>query len=173
MILTTKSHFGHIKIDLSHIKRHFGDIKGHLNYIKSHLRKIKSHLNHIKSDIYIYRQESFLLYKKSFWRYKKSFWPHKKSSWTHKKSLLQNNKYYMYILDHGESFVSHIYGIRRSLSDVSSITEVKRRRARLIIGWVTAWDCQVLILSWGSENHVNQMARLPDLELDVKEPQWT
>ena len=27
--------------------------------------------------------------------------------------------------------------------------------------------------SWGSENHVNQMARLTDLELDVKEPQWT
>ena len=27
-------------------------------------------------------------------------------------------------------------------------------------------------LSWGSENHVNQMARLTDFELDVKEPQW-
>ena len=26
---------------------------------------------------------------------------------------------------------------------------------------------------WGSENHVNQMARLTDFELDVKEPQWT
>ena len=25
--------------------------------------------------------------------------------------------------------------------------------------------------SWGSENHVNQMARLTDFELDVKEPQ--
>ena len=37
-----------------------------------------------------------------------------------------------------------IYGIRRSLNGSCSITEVKQRRARLIIGWVTAWDCQVL-----------------------------
>ena len=35
------------------------------------------------------------------------------------------------------------------------------------------------VVSWGSENHVNQMARLTkengltDQELDVKEPQWT
>ena len=29
------------------------------------------------------------------------------------------------------------------------------------------------VVSWGSENHVNQMARLTDFELDVKEPQWT
>ena len=66
------------------------------------------------------------------------------------------------------------YGIRRSLIDICSITEVKRRRARFISGWVTAWDCQVpYTLSWGSENHVNQMARLTDFELDVKEPQWT
>ena len=28
-------------------------------------------------------------------------------------------------------------------------------------------------VSWGSENHVNQMARLTELELDVKELQWT
>ena len=64
-----------------------------------------------------------------------------------------------------------IYGIRRSLIDICSITEVKRRRARFISGWVTAWDCQVpYTLSWGSENHVNQMARLTDFELDVKEP---
>ena len=68
----------------------------------------------------------------------------------------------------------HLYGIRRSLNGWCSITEVKQRRARFIIEWVTAWDCQVLYtLSWGSENHVNQMARLTDLELDVKEPQWT
>ena len=67
-----------------------------------------------------------------------------------------------------------LYGIRRSLIDICSITEVKRRRARFISGWVTAWDCQVpYTLSWGSENHVNQMARLTDLDLDVKEPQWT
>ena len=26
------------------------------------------------------------------------------------------------------------------------------------------------VMSWGSENHVNQMARLTELELDVKEP---
>ena len=26
------------------------------------------------------------------------------------------------------------------------------------------------VLSWVSENHVNQMARLTDFELDVKEP---
>ena len=37
-----------------------------------------------------------------------------------------------------------VYGIRRKLIDVGSITEVKQRRARLIIGWVTSWDCQVL-----------------------------
>ena len=36
------------------------------------------------------------------------------------------------------------YGIRRSLIGVGSITEVKERCARFIIGWVTAWDCQVL-----------------------------
>ena len=36
------------------------------------------------------------------------------------------------------------YGIRRSLNGFCSITEVKQRRARFIIGWVTAWDCQVL-----------------------------
>ena len=36
-----------------------------------------------------------------------------------------------------------IYGIRRCLIGVGSITEVKQRRARFIIGWVTAWDCQV------------------------------
>ena len=75
-----------------------------------------------------------------------------------------------------------IYGIRHKLIGVGSITEVKQRRARSIIGWVTAWDYQVLytlghacsvVVSWGLENHVNQMARLSDLELDVKEPQWT
>ena len=32
-----------------------------------------------------------------------------------------------------------IYGIRRSLIVIGSITEVKQSRARLIIGWVTAW----------------------------------
>ena len=37
-----------------------------------------------------------------------------------------------------------IYGIRRSLNGLCSITVVKLRRARFIIGWVTAWDCQVL-----------------------------
>ena len=36
------------------------------------------------------------------------------------------------------------YGIRRSLNGLCSITEVKQCRARFIIGWVTAWDCQVL-----------------------------
>ena len=36
------------------------------------------------------------------------------------------------------------YGIRRCLIGVGLITEVKQRRARLIIGWLTAWDCQVL-----------------------------
>ena len=76
-----------------------------------------------------------------------------------------------------------IYGIRRSLIGVGSITEVKQRRTRFIIRWLTAWDCQVLyslghvacsdVVSVGSENHVNQMARLTELELDVKEPQWT
>ena len=71
-------------------------------------------------------------------------------------------------------------GIRSCLIGVGSITEVKQRRARFIIGWVIAWDCQVAytlghrdVVSWGSENHVNQMARLTDFELDVKEPQWT
>ena len=32
-----------------------------------------------------------------------------------------------------------LYGIRRSLTVIGSITEVKQRRARSIIGWVTAW----------------------------------
>ena len=35
--------------------------------------------------------------------------------------------------------VQHIYGIRRSLIVIGSITGVKQRRARFIIGWVTAW----------------------------------
>ena len=29
------------------------------------------------------------------------------------------------------------------------------------------------VVSWGSENHVNQMARLTDLELNEVKPQWT
>ena len=33
--------------------------------------------------------------------------------------------------------------IWRCLIGVASITEVKQRRVRFIIGWVTAWDCQV------------------------------
>ena len=39
----------------------------------------------------------------------------------------------------------YIYGIRRCLIGVGSITEVKQRRARFIIGWVTAWDCKCRI----------------------------
>ena len=39
--------------------------------------------------------------------------------------------------------LSYIHGIRRCLIGVGSITEVKRRRAQFIIGWVAAWDCQV------------------------------
>ena len=39
--------------------------------------------------------------------------------------------------------INLIYRIRRCLIGVGSITEVKQRRARFIIGWVTAWDCQV------------------------------
>ena len=38
----------------------------------------------------------------------------------------------------------YLYGIRRSLIVVGSIIEVKQRRARFLIRWVTAWDCQVL-----------------------------
>ena len=34
-------------------------------------------------------------------------------------------------------------GIRRWLIGVGSNTEVKQRRARFIIGWVTGWECQV------------------------------
>ena len=73
-----------------------------------------------------------------------------------------------------------VYRIRHQLIGVGLITEAKQRQARTIIGWVTAWDYQVLytlghtcsdVVSWGSEDHVNQMARLTDLELDVKEPQ--
>ena len=76
-----------------------------------------------------------------------------------------------------------VYGIRGCLIGVSLVTEVKQRRARFIIGWVIAWDCQAPhrptllhrgdAVLWVSENHVNQMARLTDFELDVKEPQWT
>ena len=73
--------------------------------------------------------------------------------------------------------MSLIYGIQRYLIGVDSITEVKQRRARSIIGWVIALFYQMLytlghsrsdVVSWGSENHVNQMAHLTDLELDVK-----
>ena len=53
--------------------------------------------------------------------------------------------------------------------------------ARSITGWMTARGYQVLytqgqacsdVVSWVSENPVNQMTRLIELELDVKEPQW-
>ena len=36
-----------------------------------------------------------------------------------------------------------VHEIRRCLIGVGLITEVKQRRARLVIRWVTAWDCQV------------------------------
>ena len=36
-------------------------------------------------------------------------------------------------------YIPIIYGIQRSLIVIGSITEVRRRRARFIIGWVTAW----------------------------------
>ena len=69
--------------------------------------------------------------------------------------------------------------IYRAITPTVIITEVKQRLARLIIGWVTARDCQVLyvilghfarsdVVSWGSENHVNQMARLTELVVNVK-----
>ena len=73
--------------------------------------------------------------------------------------------YYKIICDITLSNVPLIYGIRRQLIGVGSITEVKQRRTRFIIGWVTAWDCQVLYTRGA---HVNQMARPTDLELDVK-----
>ena len=38
----------------------------------------------------------------------------------------------------------HINGIWRSLNGLCLITEVKQRRVRFIIGWMIAWDCQVL-----------------------------
>ena len=41
------------------------------------------------------------------------------------------------------SLQEYIYGIRRFVIGAGSITEVKQRRARFIIGWVTAWDCHV------------------------------
>ena len=44
-------------------------------------------------------------------------------------------KYYAPI----NSNIPLVRGIRRSLIVIGSITEVKRRRARFIIGWVTAW----------------------------------
>ena len=40
-------------------------------------------------------------------------------------------------------------------------------------GAVYTRTCCSDVVSWGSENHVNQMTRLTELELDVKEPQWT
>ena len=36
--------------------------------------------------------------------------------------------------------------------------------------WLDGWPH---VVSWGSDNNVNQMARLTELELDVKEPHWT
>ena len=95
--------------------------------------------------------------------------------------IITSNIHRRCLHQHFENII--IYGIRRSLIGDGSITEVKQRRARFLIGWVTAWDCQVLytlghvarsdVVLWGSENHVNQMARLTELELDIKEPQWT
>ena len=62
------------------------------------------------------------------------------------------------------------YGIRHCLIAVGSITEVKQLGLPGAV--YTATSCTDVV-SWGSENHVNQMARLTDFELDVKEPQWT
>ena len=45
----------------------------------------------------------------------------------------------MKILIKGEVETVSLYGIRRSLIVIGFITEVKQRRARFIIGWVTAW----------------------------------
>ena len=67
--------------------------------------------------------------------------------------------------------VYYIYRIRRCLIGVGSITEVKQRRARLIIGWVTAWDYQVSYTLGHRAAMSCRGARLTDFELDVKEPQ--
>ena len=73
---------------------------------------------------------------------------------------------------------AQLYGIRRCLIGVGSITEVKQHhnwmddRLGLPGAVYTATSCSDVV-SWGSENHVNQMARLTDFELDVKDPQWT
>ena len=78
----------------------------------------------------------------------------------------------------------HIY-TEYGVSSLVLVLSLKLSNTGLaIVGWVTAWDCQYQVLytlghacsdvvSWGSENHVNQMARLTELELNVKEPQWT
>ena len=66
------------------------------------------------------------------------------------------------------------YGVSSSVLALS----LKLSNAGPVHNWMgDAWDCQVLytighacsdVVSWGLENHVNQMARLTGLELDVK-----
>ena len=65
--------------------------------------------------------------------------------------------------------MSHValYGIRRSLIVIGSITEVKQRCARFIIGWVTAWDCQVLYTVVGLREPRKSDGSSIFLELDL------
>ena len=67
------------------------------------------------------------------------------------------------------SWLITLYRIRRSLNGLCSITEAKQRRARFIIGWVTAWDCQVLYTLVGLREP-RKSDGSSDFELDVKEP---
>ena len=71
---------------------------------------------------------------------------------------------------------NYAHGIRRCLIGVGSITEAKQRRARFIIGWVTAWDrCRVPYTPRHSAAMSCRGLREPrksdgssDFELDVK-----
>ena len=40
--------------------------------------------------------------------------------------------------------LTFVYGISRENTGSRPITEVKQRRARLVLGWVTAWEYRVL-----------------------------
>ena len=95
------------------------------------------------SEATIYLSSHLQIYKESRVKnrtYKVIFW------------LIRYNDWFIFLFRKGQacdfllafqSFVAQIYGIRLCRIGVGSFTEVKERRARFIIGWVTAWDCQM------------------------------
>ena len=57
----------------------------------------------------------------------------------------------IYIYVNMRDICAHVYGIRRSLIVVGSITEVKQRRARFIIVWVMGNNWMGVVYTRGAQ----------------------